>query len=168
MARIKKADSDVRNLILKAEFCKTKAKEYLAEANELEVQIKSLMKDNRVNEYIVDDNSEKQLSAKVYSRISLQYDFEGIKSVLPKKVLKKVSDTMFTIEQNGLSEFLSNHPELRGELTGFIERQVNINEHKLAIALNQHLFELSDIDEFVTKKRTPVLKIQRVNTRELL
>jgi hypothetical protein len=72
------------------------------------------------------------------------------------------------VEQEGLKEFVKNHPELRDELKAFINKVEVIDERKLGLALEHGNISLKDIAGCYEVKDTDVFKLQRVKKFELL
>jgi hypothetical protein len=165
---IRRAIGDSKKLILEIEAKELEAKKLTNEANAYRKQIKAEMLDNKIDSYIVEDDNPKFLQASVYTSSRVSYDLEMIKAKLPKEKRKLVSNTLMVAEQEGLKQFIKNHPELRDELKTFINKVEVIDEHKLGLALQHGNISLKDIDGCYEVKDTNVFKLQRVKKFELL
>jgi len=165
---IRRATGDSKNLILKIEEKELEAKKLTNEANAYRNQVKTEMLDNNIDVYIVEDDNPKFLQASVYTSSRVSYDLEMIKAKLPKEKRKLVSNTLMVAEQEGLKQFIKNHPELRDELKTFINKVEVIDEHKLGLALQHGNISLKDIDGCYEVKDTNVFKLQRVKKFEIL
>lgn len=165
---IRRATGDSKELILKIEEKELEAKKLTNEANAYRNQVKTEMLDNNIDAYIVEDDNPKFLQASVYTSSRVSYDLEMIKAKLPKEKRKLVSNTLMVAEQEGLKQFIKNHPELRDELKTFIKKVEVIDEHKLGLALQHGNISLKDIDGCYEVKDTNVFKLQRVKKFEIL
>jgi len=165
---IRRATGDSKELILKIEEKELEAKKLTNEANAYRNQVKTEMLDNNIDAYIVEDDNPKFLQASVYTSSRVSYDLEMIKAKLPKEKRKLVSNTLMVAEQEGLKQFIKNHPELRDELKTFINKVEVIDEHKLGLALQHGSISLKDIDGCYEVKDTNVFKLQRVKKFEIL
>lgn len=165
---IRRAIGDSKKIILEIEAKELEAKKLTDEANTYRKQIKTEMLDNKIDAYIVEDDNPKFLQASVYTSSRVSYDLEMIKAKLPKEKRKLVSNTLMVVEQEGLKEFVKNHPELRDELKAFINKVEVIDEHKLGLALEHGNISLKDIEDCYEVKETDVFKLQRVKKFELL
>lgn len=165
---IRRATGDSEKLILEIEAKELEAKKLTNEANAYRNQVKTEMLDNKIDSYIVEDDNPKFLQASVYTSSRVSYDLEMIKAKLPKEKRKLVSNTLMVAEQEGLKQFIKNHPELRDELKTFINKVEVIDEHKLGLALQYGNISLKDIDGCYEVKDTNVFKLQRVKKFELL
>ena len=158
---IRRAIGDNKKLILKIEAKELEAKKLTDEASTYRKQVKIEMLDNKIDSYIVEDDDPKFLQASVYTSSRVSYDIEMIKEKLPK-------ETLMVVEQEGLKEFVKNHPELRDELKAFINKVEVIDERKLGLALEHGNISLKDIAGCYEVKETDTFKLQRVKKFELL
>lgn len=165
---IKRATGDNKKLLLKIESNEVEAKRLNDEASTIRKQIKIDMVDNKIGSYIVEDDNPKFLQASIYTSSKVSYDIEAIKSKLTKEQRKLVSNSLMVAEQEGLKNFIKNHPELKNELKEFVNKVEVIDERKLGLALEQGNISLNDIADCYEVKETDVFKVQRVKKFELL
>jgi len=167
---VKRANKQVAGLMSSAETTKLEQARLAEVYKGYEAGIREVMEEKGVAEYVLDDKPEepKVLSASLYTRTSVNYDLEKIKSKLSKQQLKEVSDSMMVAEQEGLRLFIKNHPELRKELKQFVQKVTVINERKLALALEYGIIKVDDIKDCYSTKETEVFKLQRKKRFELL
>lgn len=164
----KRATDDDKDLLLKIEANELKAKKLNTEADEWRKQAKKNMLDKKIDVYVVEDKDPKFLQASVFVMSKVNYDLESIKTKLSKSQRNLVSNTLMVAEQEGLKEFVKNHPELRDELKAFVSKVDVIDERKLGLALDQGLITLKDIEGCYEVKDSDVFKLQRVKKYELL
>lgn len=165
---IKRATDDDKDLLLKIEANELKLKKLKTEADEWRNQAKKNMLDKKIDVYVVEDKDPKFLQASVFVMSKVNYDLETIKAKLSKSQRNLVSNTLMVAEQEGLKEFVKNHPELRDELKAFVSKVDVIDERKLGLALDQGLITLKDIEGCYEVKDSDVFKLQRVKKYELL
>lgn len=165
---IKRATDDDKDLLLKIEANELKSKKLNAEADEWRKQAKKNMLDKKIDVYVVEDKDPKFLQASVFVMSKVNYDLESIKTKLSKSQRNLISNTLMVAEQEGLKEFVKNHPELRDELKAFVSKVDVIDERKLGLALDQGLITLKDIEGCYEVKDSDVFKLQRVKKYDLL
>lgn len=167
---IRRANDDIRALMLEAENADDNIKMLKTKSDLARKQIKGSMLSDKIDSYIVDDDetNPKFLQASVYTSKKVTYDVEAIKNKLSKEQRKLVTKSIMVAEENGLREFIKNHPELRDEIKLFVSKASIIDEHKLGLALEHGVVTLDDIDGCYDVVESDVLKMQRVKRFELL
>lgn len=169
MARIvRMAKPQMARRMLQAEENRAKVDELNRILREQNQEIEDLMLERGVDEYIVDDDEDKVLSALVFKKDGkITYDLNKMQEAIPKSKLKVVTDSMLVADEVGLSRFIKNHPELRDELKDFVKKVTVINERKLATAIECEVISIDEIADCYTQgKDTTVFKLQRKKREE--
>ena len=123
--------------------------------------LKSDMNENNVQEYIVDDNKEKLLSAMLTTKYSADIDNEKLMKNLTKSQISKISDVVYICDIEVIKSLIARYPELKKELKSAVTKVETVNDKKLDYALKNGIIDIKDLRDAYTIKEVQALTVRR-------
>lgn len=109
-------------------------------------ELRELFRKKQAREYFVEDYEGKVLKAKLVERNKVVYDLIAMRENLSPKKLKLVSRSRLIADKGELREFIDRYPNLRDELRKAIKRVIEVDEDKLANAIEIGKVTLEDLE----------------------
>lgn len=125
-------------------------------------KIASKMQKYNYENFYVDNDEDTLLKESMIEKTKYIYDFDAILESLDKEQRKAVISKSYEIDSKAYKKLLKRHPELKKELKKIITVNKEIDQEKLANAIQSGIISIDSIKEHITEETSKQMLFKRI------